>query len=649
MNRPGSREAAPRNAASSRAGRAPDSKASATRSATRSGARAKPDTRGSARKPVQEDPAPAQPEKSGGAASVLSASERRRQRGSAGSYKPLIVLGSLIVVGIIVWSAWNPVRRWIALRELDTFKPEAQGQPTPAAKAQGSIGAADAYLAVVANDPNWVEDAIACDHGPVEAQIYLAVKVKHARALVGIIDRPESLITEEQRLKALKALVEIFDPVRDNATGQMLMLPSALEKWAVSAAPKPAGPGVEAGAGKSDPEILRGRAITATALLVKANRPGSTGGGAAAILARIAATPGIDGERIQAALEGLATLSENNADALGLALHLLKGPSADLVVRHARLRAALVTRATTAHLRAVLDLLGEQTPPEIRALALESLGAPGMRVGDDAAGTRTRRELGQQIGAKIRKETDKAELVGALKAARNLKLWGARDAVLALANDIGSLGLDGIDGGWLAACLAYSCLPPSLHNVSDDQRAWAAETVDKLIAGLENPAIRPVAAQALGLVGSGFDELLALRPALDRLAALGDEPACFTALVTLVEKVYQRPDVAKTCGNDLKAWRDFLAKDKPRAETYGAIVKWIDENGEKSMLVSTGLAKLTVAKNFIAKSRVEIDAWLADPQFVPPIGVSKDQVKELGKKLNWMTQQVNKAWSGAPR
>ncbi len=582
---------------------------------------------------------------------MLSAAERRRQRGSAGSYKPMIILGSVVVVGIIVWCAWNPVRRWVALRELDTFKPEAQGQPTPAAKAQGSIGAADAFLAVVANDSNWVEDAIACDHGPVEAQIYLAVKVKHARALVGILDRPESLITEEQRLKALNALVEVFDPAKDNTTGQMLMLPSALEKWATGTTKPPAASDQAPAASnsKTDPEIQRGRAIAATALLVKANRPGSSGGGAAAILAKIAATPGIDGERIQAALDGLATLAENNADALGLGLHLLKGPSADLVVKHPRLRTALVTRATTAHLRAALDLLGEQTPPEIRALALECLGAPGMRISEDAAGTKTRRELGLQIGSKLRKETDKAELVGALKAARNLKLWGARDAVLALANDIGTLGLEGIDGGWLASCLAYSCLPPSLHNVSDDQRSWAGETLGKFIAGLDNPAIRPVAAQALGLVGSGFDELLALRPALDRLAALGDEPACFTALVTLVGKVYNRTDVAKTCGNDLKAWRDFLAKDKPRAETYAGIMKWIEENGENSMLVKTGLAKLTVAKNFIAKSRVEIDAWLADPKFVPPIGVTRDQVAALGKQLNWMTQQVNKAWSGAPR
>jgi hypothetical protein len=239
------------------------------------------------------------------------------------------------------------------------------------------------------------------------------------------------------------------------------------------------------------------------------------------ILADIARTPGQDPVRVTAALDAMAELSDSSN--LGYALGLLTSNASGQVTQHAGVSARIVAAATASHLKPLLDLMDNQLAP-VRALAMEALGGPGMMIVDGPEAAKTRQELGARIAAKIDPDAQPEQLAAALRAARGLRLNGARDAVLALVPKIESLALPGIDAAFMSDLLGARFI----FKEPAEARAASDDLVAKLTVALDDPASRTIAADALGKVGDAG--LLHLRLALDKLAALGEDPACFNAL-----------------------------------------------------------------------------------------------------------------------
>jgi hypothetical protein len=358
------------------------------------------------------------------------------------------------------------------------------------------------------------------------------------------------------------------------------------------------------------------------------------------VLAAVAGKPGQDPIRVTAALDSLAKLINDRN--LGYALGLLGSNACDQVVQHPGLRERIVAVSGPDHLKRLLDLLNANASAAARALVLEAMGGPAMRMPEGPDAAARREDIGKTIASKIDPTIDPVECSSALKAAAHLRLNGARDAVLAMVPAaMAEPGkFPGLDKAFLADCLGKQFI----FKEPDDARVASEDLIVKLTHLLDDETSRSVAATALSHITD--PTFLRLRLALDKLAALGEDADCFAALKSIVVRTYNRPDVVKANGDDLGKWTSFLAEDRPRYERYIELVGWYAEN-KQYQRVQDGRKRLGTNKEYIFQATEQLNAWLADEKFVPPLGLTKSNFEKMTKEYNELGMSVRKSWAGA--
>jgi hypothetical protein len=573
----------------------------------------------------------------------------RHQRTSGGFARYVVfgIVGLIVIAGL----SYSPIMRSMALSKLD------------AATGEDAILAADAYMKLVGNNPSDLLLLVSGNHGPVEAQVHVAKEAKLFSSLVQISERPLSdpppgpdgkalthvnmpglkTVTQDQRILALDAATAVYDP--DSMKRDLP--PDELASWA------------------KDGRLKIELSLAAIQLMAKMQpKYGNE------TLLGIATAQGQDPQRIEAAIDAIGA----NADAedIGFAITLLGSRVSDMAVSRTKLTDKITKFASPNQLTSLVGLLNSPKD-EVRAIAIEAMGGPHMMLGDSPADYRKREELGKSILPKLDEKTPPVELVATLKAVKGLRLIGARDAVLALVPKLKSLHLEGISDAFMSDLLGKALITtlvpgdapaakvpakdgkdakPAAVGANDPQqiateaRTQSEDLIAKLITALDDDASRPIAATALSLIGD--PSYLGLRAALDKLQAHGDSPECFTALLTLVDKTYNRSDVTKANGKDLGKWKDFLAMDKPRFERIREIMAWMATH-RNNLQIGDGRhrADLGEAKEFIAKAQEELDGWLADKSFVPPLGLTKTQVSSIDKDLKMKGKDVRAAFAGS--
>jgi len=536
------------------------------------------------------------------------------------------IVAGLGVVALVGVFALGPIRRGLALSSLDGFKSDSAN---PAA-----ITAADVFLDLAGERSSHVTSAIYADRGPVEAQVHMAKKLKLFSSLVQIADRPltgeateRATISVAQRVLTMQAATEIYDPERNHSD----LLPDHIKDWA------------------RDSASPRELAVASIALLVKAKAKDTSD-----VLHQVAMGKDADPLRVAAAIDGLAELAE--VGNLGFLIGLLTGPASDLALTRPTLSSRIIALATPDHLPRLMELL-DHPKDQIRAVAIEALGGPGMRMGDNAADLKKRDDLGKAIAPKLTPATPPVELAAAIKAVRGLRLFGARDAILELAKGIDDRNLEGINQAFMADVLGkalISSLPEpepakdgktaAEDDLARQLRRQGDESIVKLTSGLEDTALRPVAAKALGHIRD--KSYLPLRDAVDKLAAHGDEDVCMDALVVIVTKTYLRDDVAKHCGRDKTKWQKFLADDRPRFDRIKEIVDWMAANGQYQY-IKDGKERLGKSRDYLTTAAEFVDGLLNEPKFLPPLGLTRGRVEGLRQDVKMLGMNVRKAWSGA--
>ena len=535
-------------------------------------------------------------------------------------------IATLAVVILIAVFAIGPVRRSMALSALDGFK-SAGGTPE-------AIAAADAFHDLASGHLSNISAAIYGDRGPVEAQVYLAKKTKLFSSLVQIADRPltgeaanRATTTLEQRILAVQAAADIYDGDK-NAKD---LLPDNLAVWA------------------KDDAGSRELSLASIALLVKAKNKNCS-----ELLHQIAMDKNADPLRVAAAIDGLTELTD--ASNLGFLIALLSGPSSDLAIERPLLSKRIIALASSDHLPRLMELF-DHPKDSIRAVMIESLGGPNMRMGDSRAELLKRETLGKSIALKLTATTPPLELAAAIKAVRGLRLFGARDAMLELAKGIDERQLDGIDTAFMAEVLGKSLIcnlpePEMLkdgkRNPDDDialsLRQMSADLIIKLTAGINDPTLLPVAVLAVSHIRDR--SYICLRDTIDQLAAHGDNGACMTALITIVDKTFGRDDVVKTCGHSKEKWLKFLADDRPRLERIKGIAEWIAINGQYQR-ISDGKTRLATSRDYLNLAYADLTAMVNQPKFVPPLGLTRQRIDGILQDTNMLGKNVKQAWSGA--
>lgn len=505
------------------------------------------------------------------------------------------VIGGAIALAIIGACAYGPAMRSVYLGRMD--KGGAEG-----------LEGARSYYAFVGGSEAMVRDVIASNRGQFDAQLWLAQECGSIAALMAIAERRD--LPAPQLATTLETAVAVFRPERDRTARE----PAVLESWARDHAE---------------------RAVAVPAIALKtAFAQATEDDETPELLATIAGTPALDPLRLAAALDGLATLA--SSDNLGLIIGLLRSNANDQVVAHAALRQALVANIRPSYVEPLLGLTSSPNSA-VRALALEALGNVSLPESADPA---QRQRIGEQVAAKLAPGTPAVEMAAALTAVQGLRLTGARDAVLALLPGRAALGLEGIDDAWWVKTLGSSLIltqPEAARPASED-------LIGKLTALLDDPASRGVAARALGLIRDpGF---AGLRPALDRLAALGEDADCFAALTGIVAGTYRRADVAKANGTDLARWQAFLAEDRPRYTRLREIIDWLAKN-EGATRVTDGAVVLRQKRDFLDGARDYLQPLLDDAAFVPPLGLEYAQVKEALRRTNDLGRDTRNFLAGA--
>jgi hypothetical protein len=560
---------------------------------------------------------------------------------SSGGYGRFVVFGliALVVIGAF---CYGPVTRSMALGKLD------------AAKGDDALLAADAYMKLVDGNPSYLRMLVRDNHGPVEAQVHVAKEAKLFSSLVMICERPLSdpppsmdgkpvagasdaglkTVTQDQRILALDAAGAIYQP--DAMAAELL--PDELAKWA------------------KDGGYKTELSLAAMRLIIK-TRPKY----AMDTLLSIATAAGQDAQRTEAAIDAIAALTES--DNLGYSINLLGSRVSDLAVSRTKLTDNITKLSSPHNLPSLVALLSSPKD-EVRAIAIEAMGGPHMQLGDSPADYHQREELGKSITPKLDDKTPPVELAATLKAVKGLRLIGARDAVLALVPKLATLHLEGISPAFMSDLLGKALISSgqpadagkdakggpeaaaAAVKIASEARAQSEDLIGKLIAALDDDASRAIAAGALMAITD--PSFLSLRAGLDKLLAHGDNPDCFTALTVLVDKTYNRSDVAKACGKELDKWKDFLASDRPHFDRVKEILEWMATH-KNNLQIGDGRhkAELGEAKDYIAKAQEELDAWLMDPKFVSPLGMTKSQITSLVKDLKMKGKDVRSAFAGS--
>ncbi|MBA3707693.1 MAG: hypothetical protein H0W83_02595 [Planctomycetes bacterium] len=509
---------------------------------------------------------------------------------------PMIIIGSVVVLGVIAALAWSPVTRSMKISKMDAAK-------TDPSKLDVALAAADEYVQMV-KDPQKVKEVILSGHGPAEVQIRLAKDAELFAQLVSIAERTD--ITPAQRAAALTAAAEIF-----SERFRSERLPLKRDEWA------------------KDPQSTDEVAAASIQLIGKVG-----GDEVVPMLARIAGTADIAESRLNAALDGMATALTGAT--VGHAMGLLQGPNRDRVLAHAAIKQAMMKNSSGSLDRLVDFAMSDNQP--LKVFALECLGDRAV-LADNPENDTKRKNLAGKFHPYLVKGTPPDVLAGLLKAVKRLGLSSTIDDVLALAPDVEGLAQPGVDKAFLAECLGKDFIlvkTPASKALTDD-------VVAKTTKALDDPKIRPIAAMGLGQIKVA--DLPGLRPAIEKLAAVGDKD-CIEAVKSLVGQTLARADVVKINGDKADVWQKWLAEDKVQFQRVEAIRKWYGENS-KFTRISDGKDKLEASKDFIDKAKGEIEGWLKNPKWVPPLGMTKQPITELDTQLKMTGKEVGNSLAGA--
>jgi hypothetical protein len=606
------------------------------------GTHPKPPTASHAKPPTGTHPALGAGQGTASTRRVLPGSTSYRT--NPGSKRGKITFGIIILVLVIAALSWGPFWRGLAMNKLDSFK----GDP---ARIEEAKVAADAFLNLVDRNAGRVNYAITTNRGPVEIQVYMAKECKQLFPLVQIAERPLSdppppapgaeavpaeappaantaTVTQDQRIQALTTATEIYD----KEAHKNERLPDDLPKWAC------------------DNQVKRELSIAAIQLMAKANRSYVS-----EAFLTIATTPGLDPLRVQAAIDAIGQTA--NSTNLVYAINLLNSRVCEQAMKSTSLIDTITREANGNHIESLIKLLSNPQP-EVRAIAIEAMSNPKMNLSDSPENFRKRQEMGKLITPKLAPDAPTVELRAALKATKTLRLIGARDAVLALVPQYKSLKLGAeIDDKFFSELLGKSLIVTDMAPNTDATQKAESEKIEKeaLLAGddlvfkltalLDDENCRAIAASALGLnLNPAFPNL---RASLDRLANFADNPACLDALCVLVGKTYQRDDIVTTNGRDFNKWREFLAKDRPRFDRVRAIITYLEEKAATPFRVQDGRKRLGEAREFLNQAQEELDTWVNDAKYVPPIGVVKEKISILDRRVKELAQTVRTQWAGA--
>jgi len=513
---------------------------------------------------------------------------------------PVYVIIAMVVLLVICALCWKPYERHQAVKTMDAAK-------TDPSRHDAAMQAADSWLALVEKDPAEVDTLVANDHGPLDVQIHLVCAVGLFPRLVTMAERSD--ISPQDRTLVLAAAAQLYDPSRD-ATQR---LPVRLDDLISD---------------DSQPDEL---AAAAMDLIAKAARPD-----ALASLVRVAISASSKPVRSNAALQALAGMITN----LNVAevMPLFTSPARARVVANADFCNAVATVCSSEMDRIVDLAFGDDAA--VRLFALGCL-ADHCALPDVAGNEARRADLTTRITPLLTKTTPPEVLSPALRIASHLLLVGTAPQLLAIGPDVDGLALP---GGVTSDLIKKTLGQAFILSATPDDKAHSDQIVAMLGNALADQRTRPIAAGALKLITSNAD-LPSLRAVLDQLATAGD-PDSMDALKAIVTTAYNRPDVVKSEGDDGTAWLAYLAKDRQLQTRYDGIKTWLKDNG-KYLRVADGSRRLQTSITFLQKAADETKSWVADPDFVAPLVLAKNDVPDLVGDLNMMMQDVKHALAGA--
>ena len=513
---------------------------------------------------------------------------------------PVYVIIAMVVLLVICGLCWKPYERHEAVQTMDAAKTDPR-------KHDAAMQAADSWLALVEKDPAEVDTLVANDHGPLDVQIHLVAAVGLFPRLVTMAERSD--ISPHDRALVLAAAAQLYDPGRDASQ----RLPARLDDLISD---------------DSQPDEL---ATAAMVLIAKAGRQD-----ALASLVRVAIAASSRPARSNAALQALAGMITN----LNVAevMPLFTSPARARVVANADFCTAVATVCSSEMDR--IEALAFGDDAAVRLFALGCL-ADHCALPDVAGNEARRADLTTRITPLLTKTTPPDVLSPALRIASHLLLVGTAPQLLAISPDVDGLSLP---GGVNSDLIKKTLGQAFILTATPEDKAHSDQIVAMLGNALSDPRTRPIAAGALKLITSSTD-LPSLRTVLDQLATAGD-PDSMDALKAIVTTAYNRPDVVKSEGDDGAAWLAFLAKERQLETRYDDIKSWLKDNG-KYLRVADGSRRLQTSITFLQKAADETKSWVADPDFVAPLGLAKNDVPDLVGDLNMMMADVKHALAGA--
>jgi hypothetical protein len=291
---------------------------------------------------------------------------------------------------------------------------------------------------------------------------------------------------------------------------------------------------------------------------------------------------------------------------------------------------AIFANVQAAHLGRVLDLW-EHPNERIAALGFRAVGGPRVYLGESEADQRRREEIGGQVSQRLSAELFEESPIkfsALLDAVHQLRLTGTRDTLLEIVPAV-----DDSNQGKIAGILAGFVVSGS--GVAEANEA----VVSALGDAMDDDERRSVAARALGAIKVG--NIVALRPALEKLIAHGSDATAFAAANHIVGELYRRKDVTERLGDDLNAWVTFLAEDKPRFTYFEEAKEWYAANKQKIRVSDADT--LPANKHRTVETIEELSGWVDGGALPIPLGLDEGSIKAFVQELNTFKYALIKA------
>jgi hypothetical protein len=545
-----------------------------------------------------DDKADAKDAKAGRSARRSTRTEAGRPAADGGKRKWLMIaVAAVIVLTIGGFAAAGPVMQ--SLR-MSTMKAGTDASKLPAA-----LAATDLWCANATADQ--VHALLTQDSGlPPEVAVRLGKDAKTPDDLLALAVRDG--LPDAARADALAAAVAVWNDDKHPT------LPKQLQTWT------------------TDPK--EDDAVAAAAISVLAHAGGAD---ANAQLLALLGTQGLADARLDAACAAFAK-SIVDHDVIPGALGLLTGPNAARILKHPDLLKAITDHCVTEDFDHLMTY-ARAPDQDLRVFALRTISTQ-CPLYDGEPNDAAREKLAAEFAKRLVPATPADELAATLAAASKLTLTQASDAILALAPDAMALSHAGLDQNAFADCLGKALI---LGKTKASKDATTAH-IGRLIAALDQPRTHALAAVSLGRIANP-DLLPDLRPALAKLADAGD-PDAIAALTALVRQTFARKDIVDANGASADKWKAWVATDAHDSARLAEMMQWQTDNVQYQR-VSDGKDRLQANADWLDKAIPELDAWLANPAWLPPLNGTRTGATDLQGKLKMLKRTVGQALAGA--